>query len=299
VTSIGHLLATTTAREELAMSVATRLGIDDTNGPAMAEAQRKWPTWMVREPSLAGASRLLDLRSWTRAADAVAKDDALRALAKLGSATGDDDDAAITALTWALVPGAATLAYRLSDLANDVDELVAAQLWIAAKTFAWERRRSTAASILRDTMRGVQAELGVGDGARRHDRAWAQSVCVEPASPAWRHYDGARPDGSAAMELFELLDAATASGVITEDDRALLIDLAVASDDPSVPAGRGRAGLMTPAASEAVAELRGVSSRTVRRRAANAIDRLKVYAATWLDESPAHSAPGLRLPLSA
>lgn len=282
------------------MSVAIRLGVDDIDGPAMTQARSRWKSWVEKEPVLAGAGELVDLRAWTRTAEAAAKDDALRSLAKLGSATGGDDSAAITALTWALVPGASTLAHRMADLSDDIDELVAAHLWIAAKTFEWDRRRSTAASILRDTLRGVQAELGVGDGARRQDRVWTSSSCLEPDSPSWQQH--VEPLVSlaedASNELLELLEAAARMGVISAEDRVLLIDLAVASDAAGVPGRRGRAGLMTPRASKAVARQQGISSRTVRRRAARSIESLKTFSATWLE--PGDRTGSTRpLPISA
>lgn len=282
------------------MSVAIRLGVDNMDGPTMTEARSRWSSWVEREPALAGAGELRDLRAWTRTADAEKKDCALRSLAKLGSARGGDDAAAITALTWALVPGASTLAHRMSDLSDDIDELVASHLWIAAKTFEWERRRSTAASILRDTLRGVQAELGVGDGARRQDRVWVRTLCVEPSSPSWQHrvepFKSSSDDASA--ELLELLEAAADVGVITSKDRDLLIDLALASDEAGVPGRRGRAGLMTPRASEAVALRWGVSSRTIRRRAARAIESLQTFSVNWVDSG---GGPDFarRLPISA
>jgi hypothetical protein len=280
------------------MSVASTLGIDDADGSALRAARERWGAWAAKEPALAHVPGLLDLRTWTRSADAAAKDDALRSLAKLGSATGDDDDAAITALVWALVPGASSLAFKLSDLADEIDQLVAAQLWIAAKTFEWERRRSTAASILRDTLRGVQADLGVGEGARRQDRVWTQTRCAEPSAMPWQR-DEAETDSDAAADLLDLLAAATDARVITWNDRELLIDLAVASDGASGLGRRGRAGLMAPPASEMVAAKWGVSSRTVRRRAANSIDRLKIFAMTWLEESQADLEGLGGLPVSA
>lgn len=282
------------------MSVAIKLGVDSVDGPTMTLARSRWHSWVEKEPSLARAGELLELRVWTRTADASAKDSALRSLAKLGSADGDDDSAAITALTWALVPGASMLAHRLSDMSGDIDELVASHLWIAARTFDWERRRSTAASILRDTLRAVQAELGVGEGALRQDRAWTQTICVEPASPTWhRHAEvDAEPFVGSSRELVELLEAAADVGVISTQDRVLLIELALASDEAGVPARRGRAGLMTPCASEAVADRWGISTRTVRRRAARSIEKLRAFSDSCAN-SDGDPVPARRLPISA
>jgi hypothetical protein len=167
----------------------------------------------------------------------------------------------------------------LADLAGNVDELVASHLWVSARTFAWRHRRSTAASILRDTRRGVLAELGVGEWARREDRAWAATVPVEPSSPAWQHAAAPPAVVDPRTELVVLLEDATSTGVITGADRQLLIDLAVAADRAAAPGRRGRAGLMVPAVSQQVADRWGMSSRSVRRRAARSIDLLAGFAA--------------------
>jgi hypothetical protein len=282
VTVARDLFGVLTERKELDMSVAATLGVDDIDGPEMARARQRWDSWAAEERPLAAIGQLLDFRSWTRTADVSAKDEALRSLAKLGSASGDDDPAAITALTWVLVPGASLLAHRMVDLATNIDELVAGHLWIAARTFAWDRRRCTAASILRDTLRSVQAELGVGEGARRQDRVWTRAICVDPFSPSWLHHPQVEIGDDANAELLELLEAALSAGVITAQDEALLIELAAVSDEDGLPAGRGRAGLMTPSTSDAVALRWGLSSRTIRRRAGKAIDSLKEFSLTDL-----------------
>lgn len=264
------------------MSVATMLGVEDVEGPAMKQARQQWDGWTTMEPDLEQVVDLLHLRNWTRTADANAKDAALRALAKLGSSTGHDDPAATTALTWALIPGAATVAYRLSDRAPNIDELVASHLWTSAKTFAWESRRCVAASILRDTRRGVQAEFGIGEGARRDDRTWSETVCLEPASPTWQHLDAdasRRHDAGTAGALDELLEYATCAGVITEADRGLLIELVMAAAETgNDSAVKGRGGLASRTVTETVAARCGIDSRSVRRRAAKSIDRLSAFA---------------------
>ena len=266
------------------MSVATMLGVEDVEGPALTQARRKWDAWKTDEPDLAVVNDLLDLRDWTRTAEYEDSDKVLRALAKLGSPTGGDDPAAISALTWALMPGATRIAYQLSDLASNVDELVASHLWSSARTFSWELRRPTATSILRDTRRGVHAELGVGDAARRADRTWSRTVCVEPESPTWHDCIDGPADAwtdSATLDLLDLFAQATRAGVITSADRTLLIELAIAAhaagDKYSV--NRGRAGLVGAAVVEVVANRHGLNSRTLRRRAARSLDRLTAFSA--------------------
>lgn len=262
------------------MSVALKLGVAEVDSPIMMEARSCWGTWTASEPDLAVVDDLLDLPAWTRTAGSFASDRVLRSLAKLGSATGGDDPAAIAALTWALLPGATAIARSLSDLASDIDDLVASYLWSSARTFAWEVRRATAASILRDTRRGVLAELGKGEWARRVDRTWAVARCVEPGSIVWERGDvRGVSDEDETANLSELLDAAVDSGVLSASDRELLLDLSRAADVGEVAGRRGRGGLMVPAVSAEIADRLGVSSRTVRRRAVCSIEQLREFIA--------------------
>ncbi|KAA1397768.1 hypothetical protein [Aeromicrobium ginsengisoli] len=272
------------SRKELEMSVATMLGVEDVEGPTLAQARRKWDAWKADERDLSVVNDLLGLRVWTRTAEYEDSDNVLRALAKLGSPTGGNDPAAISALTWALLPGATRIAYQLSDLASNVDELVASHLWTSARTFRWESRRSTAMSILRDTRRGVHAELGVGDAARRADRTWYQTVCVEPESPTWHDCIVGPADAwtdSATLDLLDLFAQATRAGVITRSERTLLIDLATVAHSigENYSVNRGRGGLAGTAPVEVVANRNGLNSRTVRRRAARSLDKLKAFTA--------------------
>jgi hypothetical protein len=260
-------MTTKADRKGLEMSVAKMLGVDDVEGPAMTLARSRWIEWTTMEPELAVVDDLADLSNWTRSADYEATDLVLRTLAKLGSPTGHADPAAITALTWALLPGASKIAWDLSDLSITIDELVASHLWSTVKTFGWENRRSVAFSILRDTRKGVQAELGIGDGARRSGRTWMQTTCVDDDSPVWR-------------------------GVLNtpaEDEQdnpaADLLDLAVAADNENTSAGRSRAGMTGSATVKAVATRRGLNPRTLRRRAGRSLDRLAQFTSATGEES--------------
>lgn len=284
------------------MSVARMLGVDDAESPMMREARRRWTSWADHEPDLRQVGHLLDLPGWTRKADQRSKDEVLRTLAKLGSPSGGDDEAAVTALVWAMVPGAIRLSLRLSDLSPDVDGLVAAHLWIAARTFDWQRRGSVAGSIVRETRRAVLAELGVGEAGRRQDRAWSQTTCLSPASPAWSVLDRevtAGEDSDASDELDQVLADARTCGGVSEVDLRLLLDLAVAADSAVTPIRHGRGGLMAPAASEVVAGQLGVTSRTVRRRARRSLDALRDLAMRDEWSSPQVSRHGSCLALGA
>ena len=86
---------------------------------------------------------------------------------------------------------------------------------------------------------------------------------------------------AAEQELDDILEVATSRGALTPNDRDLLLSLAHAADAANpARSGRGHAGLMAPAASDAVAAECGVSSRTVRRRAARSVHALRVVCGT-------------------
>jgi len=274
------------------MSVAKILGVDDVEGPALMQARGSWTSWTASEPDLGVVDDLADLRRWTKMAEYEASDKVLRALAKLGSPTGGGDATAITALTWTLIPGAIRVAYQLSDLAPNIDELVASHLWSSARTFSWELSRPTATSILRDTRRGVHTELGVGDAARRADRTWFRTVCVDKDSPAWqRVIDSPSEDwhDTGTGDLLDLFADAAIAGVITATDRTLLIDLAVAAHERNNSARRGRGGMVGAAAVEVVATRRGMNPRSVRRRAARSLDRLRDFSTSSTGENALES----------
>jgi len=262
------------------MSVATQLGLDDPDNDVLGLARQRWSTWQVGHEPLRVVNDLLDLPAWLRGAGRAEADRVLLSLAELSSPEGGDDVAATGALVWLLLPGASLLAYRLSSLHHRIDEVLAAQLWVEARTFPWQRGRKVAANILMNTRKGVMRDLGVGDHA---GATWARSAPLAPGAAVWLeiaqhdHDDDPSPE----VELAEVLEWACSEGVVATSDRDLLLSLAQAADRAKTTrAGRGYAGLMAPAASESVAAARGVSARTVRRRALHSVQALRAACAT-------------------
>lgn len=117
------------------------------------------------------------------------------------------------------------------------------------------------------------ADLGVGDAALRRDRVWASAVPMGTVPEAPDLDTGPDPE----RELAELLEDAAATGALTREDRALLLDVAREAARLNVPARRGRGGLMTPSVAELVAEDYEASARTVRRRTARAVAGLEAF----------------------
>ena len=252
------------------MSVAKCLGVDDLDAPNMQEVRAEWPRWQDVERALNVVDHLADLPRWLKLSTPVERDAVLAGLRRLA----EHDPRAYVALAWLLVPGASLVAGRLRRLTDAIDEVVAGQLWIQICEHDPADDRYVAPTILRRVERESMAELGLGELAKRRDPTWASSVLIErydESIPADEPDDDA---GEPRAQLIELLRRALDSGSLSDQDRGLLLDLALAANLADAPLRRGRAGLTTPSVAQLVSEDHALAARTIRRRAANALDRL-------------------------
>ncbi|MER7070654.1 hypothetical protein [Terrabacter sp. NPDC000476] len=258
------------------MSVAKQLGLDDPESEILATARSRWPCWVSAHPVLGVVDDLLELPAWLRQADRDNADAVLLALAELSSPEGGDDVAATGALAWVLLPGVSLLALGMFTLSPRIDQLLAAALWMEARTFRWHRGHRVAANILMNTRKAVMRDLGVGVAA---DPTWSRTFPVAPFERIWEAMpaEPSEVSGASAHEkLTELLDCACAAGVITNEDRILLVDVAQTADrQQTMRSGRGHAGLLGNDVSAEVAKRRGVAAITVRRRTSRAIRALR------------------------
>ncbi len=161
---------------------------------------------------------------------------------------------------------------RLRRLTDAIDEVVAGQLWIQICEHDPADDTYVARTILRRVERESMAELGIGDPAKRRDPTWASSVLIE-------RYDETIPaeelDAEEPREqLVELLRRGLDSEALSDQERCLLLDLALAANLADAPLRRGRAGLTTPSVAQLVSEDHALAARKIRRHAANALDRL-------------------------
>lgn len=265
------------------MSVARNLQADSPTAPTLATARARWIDWMRLQPDLNVVEDPVSLPSWTvkhpSHADAI-----LRALVRIGALDRD----AITFVCWLMKPAAVRIAVSHADAHDRIDDLVTSHLWTAVVDVDPDSTSPVAASIKRATLRGVQAELGIGEGARRLGRTAERTIPVDATVLTNLHPADVLSDPAVtlldapARRLLDLLDAATAAGAITSADRRVLIDLAVAADRhaPATCASpaRGTVGLLAHDVSNHVAQLHGVSARTVRRRARASLDKLRDFA---------------------
>jgi hypothetical protein len=170
------------------MSVAEQLGLDDETSELLALADQRWDHWATAHPALTHCCGVRELRSWLCVADQGEADEALHALATLAAADGGDDLAAAAALACALMPGACLLANRLRALAAHIDQIVAAQLWLEVRTFAWRRMTKVAANVLLNTRAGVLADCDVRSQLERTDPTWSRTSPVDPFGTFWGGY---------------------------------------------------------------------------------------------------------------
>jgi hypothetical protein len=249
--------------------VARQLGLDEgLDSELLREAAALWSGWAAEDGRLGAVTGLAGLRPWLRVADPARADELLQVLARLASPSGGDSVPAAGVLAWVLLPGACSVARRLRSLSPQIDELVAAQLWIEVRSFPCQRLGKVAANILRNVRAAVMSDCGVRSQVQRCDRSWARTWAVDPSSPGWAAMPGPAEPVPAAEELAALLEWACRAEVIGPQDRSLLVCLAVNADRAgSSRARRSRSGLMATEVSAAVGEVFGLSPVSVRRRA--------------------------------
>lgn len=252
------------------MSVAGCLGLVDCDGALMCEARKAWRRWARERPEVAVVEDLVDLPEWALAAP----NDANAVLGVLAFMTEFEPEA-ITALVWALLPGAEKVARQVSDLSDDIDALVASQLWVEASAAYRLTTPNIAGAIVGQTRREVLADLGVGDFARRRDRAM---TCATGDPELLNEIPCVERDLDPGPVLTELFQTGLEEGAINGLDYWLLWALAAEADRQNVPAHRGRLGLTAPAVVEAVAAEANLAPRSLRKRAARALDRLIEFA---------------------
>lgn len=259
------------------MSVATQLGLHDPDTDLLAAARARWPRWGRQHPCLRVREDLLEVPAWTRAAPAGHVDPVLLVLAELSAVDGGDDPAATGALAWLLLPGASGLAANLARVSHRIDEVVAAQLWIEARTFNWRDGHKVAANILMNTRKAVLRDLGITFTAA--DRAWSTTAPVENIAEVipLRPPQQTPGEAAAAHRVHALLADATTGGLLTGPEGRFLLDLATAAGHHECGRDRrGYAGLLGDTTCDTVASRWGVSRSTVVRRAKRNLTALRL-----------------------
>lgn len=252
------------------MGLVEILGLDDEQIQHLMGPH--WDCWAGRVPALGCVPAPRELAVWRWTAPAGEVDRVLRGLAELAAADGFDDVDAARVLAWLMLPAAAALAAELRG--PDVEEHLAARLWIAVRSYPWATTGKVAANIAGRVRRGVLLDLDSTAQLENHDRTQARTVAasdfVVAVGPV---FDPSEPLPDAAEEVAAVLEWGCANDVISDDDRELMLDVLVAA---GLEEGTGSScqPLLGDKVSARVGSQRGVAGRTVRRRARRTIAAL-------------------------
>jgi hypothetical protein len=254
------------------MSVMQAMGLE--NEQVLALLVERWPQWCREVPDLELLAEPARIDAWRRAAPAAQVDRVLRGLAQLADRDGGDDVDAARVLAWLLMPVAVRLSAELVEFDPDIDEHIAACLWIEVRTARWRTAVRLTSDLAWRLRRQVCIELG--DRARidtHRDRTLARTLIDDEIARTEQAgvelYEWTTRD-----ELLEVLEWGRDQELITETDCQLLVDVVAAAGTSSRRGNPDSIPLLGDEVSERVAARWGVSGRTVRRHARRSIAAL-------------------------
>ncbi|MCC6496320.1 MAG: hypothetical protein IT193_08675 [Propionibacteriaceae bacterium] len=244
------------------MSVVAQFGITADSITRLID--NHWLAWMAQAPDLHLRPTDTPLDQWVTRAPAVDVDRVLRALARLAH---DDEpttaQGAALVLVWLMMPAASMLANQLRTLDVDIDQHIAAQLWIEVRSYPWQTTGRVAANLRCNLRKHLLADF-----------AEPELILFDQQPP-----DEPAPDGGDSMqEAVDFLEEGLEDEAITQDDFDLLLAVLDAADQLHPRPYRG--GLTGNRVSNLVAAELGVTGRTVRRRTTRSIAALARYAGT-------------------
>lgn len=263
------------------MSIERALGLEP-EGPTLKRLEALWPIWAIEDPRLSVTS-FERLRAFRRTGDPHQVWELASALAAMASVEGGDDVDAAAALAWVLLPGVVTLSRGLREWANhaspnwvyegeNLDSLVAGELWQAIREFPADRLGNVVGNLLARTRYACRLRLGDPDQLRRRDPAWADTFLVDATDRLDRaaSRDGECGDPTPTRLAGQTLLTAIEADWIDLEEAALLFDVAERVDALGYNLGRSAGGLTSHQVAAQLAALEGTSTSTVRRR----IDRV-------------------------
>ena len=253
------------------MGVMQAMGLEDSQ--VLGLLVERWPGWVEQVPDLAILADPAQIDVWRRTAPASLVDRVLHGLAELAGRDGGDDRDAAQVLAWLMMPAAVRLSEELTDVDPDIDEHIAACLWIEVRTVASRPTARVAASLAWRLRRQVFMELGDRARIESHgDKTLARTFLADDVMTT-ADLGADSDDPSIREELAAVLAWASDQDLITVTDARLLVDVVAAADawregyPDSIP-------LLGDSVCDRVAARWGMSGRTVRRHARQAITTL-------------------------
>ncbi|WP_344043110.1 hypothetical protein [Nocardioides panacihumi] len=194
-----------------------------------------------------------------------------------------EDHAAAIALAWLLCPAASLVAARLADRSGDIDGMVAGQMWVELTGGARTYERSVAANIIRAVQDAVRADLGVGRASVRSDPAWSRTAVVAELPEIAHGVFGPSSELDSSETLSAVVQQAVRCQIVTTAQAGHLLWLCRDAAAAGISGHRGRGGLTAPRTLMYMSSLRGISTRTLRRRTVELIDRLAAFVRVEMD----------------
>lgn len=251
--------------------VGRALGITEERCTELVAAN--WMRWVALVPALSQVPMPCSLERWLKRVPRPQSNQVLRGLAELAAESGHNDRDAAFVLAWVLHAGADALIARLWDVSEEIDQHVAAFLWIEIRTYPWRRQRRVASSILLRVRQKVLVEGGNPAQVRNHSRVLA---ITRPVSPERMCCLPSPLDESPRDDLEDFLGRAYSRRVITNLERRILLDLVDAAKVRPVRL-RANSTLFGDACCDLVGQRWGMSGRKVRRVAKAAIEVLTAW----------------------
>ena len=251
------------------MSVATVLRMGRADSQAVIES--RWGDWVEARTELGQVDVPADLDRWLLAAPPARADEVLRGFAGLAAVDGGDDVDAAWVLMWVMLPATQRLACRLARF-GVTDVQVASQMWVEVRCYPW-RLPGRVAPRLVGLLRRHLVAASVAE-RRELPLSSLTGACADEVPDARVLHCGS--ERAAMDELVAVLESGCRDGVISGEDRLLLLDL-VATASESLELGlRGGTEVMG-VVSEQVGFSWGVTGRTVRRRTAASLQALACH----------------------
>lgn len=252
------------------MRIAELLEIEDDR--VFEVVSRRLDRWRLQAPGIGlarpvGSGAPCLLGNWS------VQNDTLMALGYLGAVSGYDDPDAAKVLARLVLPGVLGIRRQLVRAVEDVEMAIAAHLWICVRTIPWQRPHQVAGRIIWGVQDAVL--LDAKQLSVRGPRAEGLPGVAVPDVPP------------SCEELGDLLAWARRAKVLSRADVTFLNGVlwAVNEVEAAGPVVRtnGACGLAGDRVSAVLAERLGVDARTVRRRTATLLGKLRACAPDYLN----------------
>lgn len=230
------------------------------------EATGRWHCWAETEPEISWPASLdAATRDW-RGSEKPDSHLLVAALTRHGSHRGGDDEDAALAVVFLLEQGIRRVASQLSDICG-IEDVVTAT-WEEVKNAEPQLGcRAPRFLLKRAKQRLLRPAAGL---ICRQDRALSLDALLETDSPrGWA--DSREENADARRELEDLLDWARVAGVLEPAETDFLVELTDVSQ-----------AVATRAEATELSVRHGVSPRTIRRRKADAVKRLRTAVPDYL-----------------